>query len=131
MIAGMNFAARSLLMGGAGTAVAGAAWRGMGAAGRTATVGAGIGGLYGAFANDTSVIGGAMMGAGIGLAGRYGRAGLRSANRALGPKGSPTYDLGSAFMGGIGRRFMRDVRGPSMLANQGFNKIRSTLKGWL
>jgi hypothetical protein len=127
----MNFATQSLLMGGAGAVVAGAAWRGMGAAGRTAAVGAGIGGLYGAFADNTSVMGGAMMGAGMGLAGRYGRAGLRAANRALGPKGSPTYGLGSAFMGGVGRRFARDIRGPSMLANRGFNRVRSTLKGWL
>jgi hypothetical protein len=101
----------------------------MGAAGRTALTGAAIGGGIGAF-TDTGMVGGAMMGAVGGLAGRYGKAGLRAANRALGSRGSPTYGLGSAFMGGVSRRFMRDIRGPSMLANRGFNKIRSTLKGW-
>ena len=129
MLAGMNWATKALLAGGAATGAAGAAWRGMGAAGRTAAIGAGVGAGWGMVSGDTSVIGGALMGAGAGLAGRWGRAGFRAANRALGTRG-PVYNLGSAFTGGVSRRFMRDIRGPSILANRGMARVRSTLKGW-
>jgi len=129
MIGGMNFVTKALLAGGAGTAALGSAWRGMGAAGRSAIIGAGIGAGVNAFMGD-SVLGGAAMGAVGGLGVRWGRAGLRAANRTLGPKSSSIYGLGSAFFGGASRRFIRDIKGPSMLANRGYNKIRSTLKAW-
>lgn len=129
MIAGMNFATRALLAGGAGMAGVGATWRGMGAAGRTAitsaAVGAGVSGITGG-----DMYTGAAMGALGGLGARWGGAGMRAANRALGPRGAPVYNVGAAFWGGMSRRFMRDIRGPSMLANRGYSKIRSTLKGW-
>jgi len=99
-------------------------WRGMGAAGRAATTGAAIGGAYGAISDDTSILGGAAMGAVGGLGVRWGKAGLRAARG----RGSASY--GSAFLGGASRRFMRDMKGPSMLANKGINRVGSSLKGW-
>ena len=102
-----------------GASRASSVWRGMGAAGRVATTGAAIGGAYGGFsANDTSVLGGALQGAVAGLGIRWGRAGLRSMRS------------GSSFMGGVTGRFMRDMKGPSMLANRGINRVGSSLKGW-
>lgn len=118
----------------AGSGIAGgyaALGRGVGAAGRTALMGAGAGGLYGAMADDTSVIGGALIGAGAGLAGRYGRAGIRHTRKYLGGQGATTYSgAARGFGGAVSRRFMRDVEGVSMRANRAINSVGSTLKGW-
>jgi hypothetical protein len=107
-------------------------WRGMPAAGRTAAMGAGIGGLYGAIADDTSVLGGAAMGAGIGLGGRYARAGFRAGTLPLNNRPF------SAFGSAVGRRFARDFasvgayaqKGATLAGNKAYNALPSSLKGW-
>lgn len=125
------------LLGAIGKGVGRSAWRGMGAAGRTATIGAGVGGVYGAFSDSTSVLGGAAKGAGAGLGLRYGRAGLRSAMRYTAGPHSVRGAM-RAFGGGAGRRMVRDARhlrphayGAVRLANRGLGKINSHLKHWV
>jgi len=105
---------------GKGLATAGAA-RFLG--NRTA-IGAVAGGLYGAMSDDTSVLGGALMGAG---AARYLGAGFRLAGRA---KWAGTFGYGRVFGRGMINRAGLDWRGIKMMSNRGMNKIGSTLKGW-
>lgn len=82
----------------------------LGSAGRTAAIGAGAGGMYGAVSNDTSVLGSAAMGAAAGLGGRYARAGIKATTgvgrgMAMGAHGKA---LGQAFGGGVARKARRD-----------------------
>lgn len=98
-----------------------AAGRALGAAGRTAAYGAAAGGLYGATMGD-SITGGMAGGATLGLAGRYGRAGMmRMRNYAAGPISGK--GLGTAFAGGAIRRAQTDYKGARMRINQGYNKF--------
>ena len=98
--------------------------------GRGVLGGAAAGGLYGAMSEDTSILGGAMMGAGLGAAGvRYGMPaakvfrnmrgagfGIRSAGRGA-----------ASFAAGLAKR---DARGVALAANRGYGRVRSSLKGW-
>jgi len=125
----MNWATKSLLAGGAAAGMAGAAWRGMGAAGRRTAIGAGVGAGWGMASGDTSVIGGALMGAG---GARYLGAGFKRAalsGRGMGFGGS-LRAYGSAFGRGVVNRARLDFRGTRVMANKSINKVQSTLKGW-
>ena len=104
-------------------------WSGLGAAGKSTLAGAAAGGLYGAMSKDTSVLGGAIMGAGLG---RYGASGFRRGMlgyRGIGVSGAG--GLSGAFRGfgrGVRNAFSRDFRGASMLANRGYSRIWSGMK---
>ena len=89
----------------------GAMWKGMGGAGRTAAVGAGLGGLYGGFSDRGSVMGGAMTGATLGLGGRMGRAGLHG---WAGSKYAGGREGWEAFSKAVQARATFDYRGASM-----------------
>lgn len=95
-------------------------------AGRAAAYGGLAGAGWGMMSSDTSVIGGALMGATAGLGLRYGKFGARAAMRA----NSFGYQMGPAFTGAVDRRFMRDFRGGVIAANRGYNRIRSSMRGW-
>lgn len=73
-------------------------------AGMWATTGAIGGGVYGAFADDTSVLGGALMGAGL-FAGGYG-AGRLGARGIRGYSLARRYNLGRGQAAGVGMRAM-------------------------
>ena len=92
---------------GAGRGVLGAAMGRYGGAGMGAFYGAAAGGLYGAVSSNTSIMGGALAGAGIGAGG----GGYGSIARRRG-------------MGFANSRMMRRGR---VMANRGYNRIRSTL----
>ena len=101
-----------------------------GAARRTLTgagVGAVAGGLYGAMSDNTSVLGGALVGAGLGAgAARYGGAGLKmasNAGRGMGFKASAS-DWGQRFGRGVVGRARLDFRGATQLANHGLNAFK-------
>jgi len=99
------------------------------AAGRTA-MGAAAGGLYGAFSDNTSVLGGALMGA---AAGRYLGTGIRNAMRFRGAGldfGAHAWGMGKSFMFGTVARARLDWKGARIMANKGASRIASTLKGW-
>jgi len=99
------------------------AWKGLGGAGRAAAIGAGIGGAYGAVSSNTSVLGGAVMGAGMGLGVRYSQSGIRATSRyARGP--ISTRGVASQFVGGAGRRMKRDFGISAIKANKGFNSFK-------
>lgn len=113
------------LRGGYGRTVGGAAWGGL--------VGAG----WGAVSDDTSVLGGALMGAGIGAGGaRYGGAGWRVMDRAA-RTGRNTFRPGMNYFwkgaAGQARRDWRSalVQGSASKAyiggglNKGYNKFRA------
>jgi len=110
---------------------AGRMWGGMGATARRTAIGAGAGAGMGLFSDDMSMIGGALMGAGLG---RYGGAGAMGGLRAAGAPGLGALGTTRAFGGGFGRGVWgmarADVHGTRMLANRGMNRIRSSLKGW-
>ena len=94
---------------------------------RTA-MGAITGGMYGAFSNNTSIVGGALMGA---AAGRYLGAGFLSgaySGKGLGFNAS-LRAYGRAFGRGVTNMARRDFR--TIMANRGMNRIRSSLKGWM
>jgi hypothetical protein len=78
-----------------------------------ASAGAIAGAGWGMMSDDTSVLGGAAMGAGLGMAGRYGLRGARGLMR------------NGIYGASLGLRSMarRDYRGAVMAANTGFNKI--------
>jgi hypothetical protein len=107
--------------------------------------GAGVGGMYGAVSDDTSIIGGMMGGAALGaLGGRYGAAGSRRAGlgyRGIGVGGDKTVTGIRGAMAGFGRgirtkgrmdiaNLQRGAKGISMTANRGLGRIRSSLKNW-
>lgn len=105
--------------------------------GYTAT-GAFYGGAWGAMSDDTSVLGGAAIGGGLG---GLSKMGVRAANLGLtsGIRAQRYgYDVGAAIMGGFGRRFSRDasvISGRarnfgSRLASNAGHRIQSTLKQW-
>ena len=96
--------------------------------GNRTAVGAAVGGLYGAMSDNTSVLGGALMGA---AAGRYLGAGFLSAahsGKGLGFNAS-LRAYGSAFKRGFSNMARRDFR--RVMSNRGMNRISSTLKGWI
>lgn len=101
-------------------------WRaagGLGLTGRAAAFGAGVGGLYGALSNDTSVLGGMAGGALMGMGARYGAAAYRGARlggRMTGPRmagilglpgGSLAQGLGGGAYRGMRQAFRRDLSG--------------------
>jgi hypothetical protein len=94
---------------------------------------AAIGAGYGAISSNTSILGGAVKGAGLATVGRYGMGALRGINsRYLGSMGM--FGAGdrigglSNLLGGAGLRMRRmvgvDYGRTRQLANTGFNKIR-------
>lgn len=88
-------------------------------------VGALTGAAYGAVSDNTSVLGGALMGA---AGGRYLGAGLKRAamsGSGLGFRGS----LG-AYARSFGTGMLRVMRRDKLWANRGINRISSSLKGW-
>jgi hypothetical protein len=93
------------------------------------------GSMYGGMSDTTSIVGGAAMGAGIGAGiARYGASGIRRASlgqRGIGVSRPGPTGAAMGFMMGVRNRAMMDVRGARMTTNQGMNKIRSSLKGWL
>jgi hypothetical protein len=114
------------------TGAAGRAFGGGYAAGafmRTPTgVGMAAGAGWGMLSDDTSVLGGAMMG---GALGRYGARPLMGAARRAGGWGGLLGAARGDFMGaarGVGRTMRAqgrmDWRGGRVLANRGYNKIR-------
>ena len=101
-----------------------------------AAAGAAAGGLYGAMSDNTSVIGGMMMGAGMGaVGGRYGTSAIRRGRlgaRGIGVGGTSTVTGARGFLAGAGRgianRARMDYRGARLSANSAFNGIKSSLK---
>ncbi len=96
---------------------------GMGGAAQAA-MGAAIGGMYGATSDNTSVLGGALMGAG---AMRYGASGIRRAalgRRGIGVGSPGMLGMGHGFYRGVVNRARMDARGVRMSANRGYGKIR-------
>ena len=112
-----------------GTYMAGAGAKGLAAmqanpALRRTAIGAGVGGAYGMMSGDTSVLGGAMMGAG---AARYGGAGFRRGMlgwRGIGVSDVRTIGFGQGFYRGVANMARADARGARMAANRGYGKIR-------
>jgi len=89
------------------------------------------GGAYGAVSDDTSILGGAFMG---GAAMRYGGSGLRRGLLGRRGIGVPNPGMGGAIRGfgkGVRNRAIMDARGARLMANQGFQKVGSTLKNWM
>lgn len=117
-----------------GSELTSAAWSTRGAMtgqyGRTlqgTAIGGAVGAGWGMASDDTSVIGGALMGAGLGAGGaRYGGAGGLSARYARG--GMKT--RAKAFGAGVANRARRDVMAARVRSNKPLNKVRSTLKNW-
>lgn len=94
--------------------------------GRGAILGGAAGGLYGALSDNTSVLGGATMGAGLGaVGGRYGITGWRGA-MAGGQPGlwNATKRFGSA----VASQARSDYRGARLMANKAVNGF-SALRG--
>ncbi len=94
--------------------------------------GGAAGGLYGAMSDDTSVIGGALMGA---AAGRYGASGLRRGllgRRGIGGVASPGLGgFSQGFYRGVRNRARADAGGVRMMANRALNAMPTPgLKGW-
>jgi hypothetical protein len=82
-----------------------------------ATVGALGGAAWGAMSSDTSVLGGALMGAGLGAGGmRYGGAGLRKGWRG-----------GQAFMSGMRAQARGDYR--ALTSNTNLSFLKNLFKG--
>lgn len=100
-----------------GATAAGAVWGGVGGA------------AWGAVSDDTSVIGGALMGAGLGAgAARYGGAGLKAYRRGRMPgDGSPAW-AGRQLAGRVMRSAAGQMKGDALLASNkamnGFNAMR-------
>jgi len=97
-----------------------------------AGVGAGLGGLYGAMSDNTSVLGGALTGAGVGAIGaRYLGAGFRTAagaGRGMGLRASAG-DYGKRFGMGVAARARLDYRGARLAANQAVNGFTGMFRG--
>ena len=94
-----------------------------GGLGRT-TAGAMWGAGYGAMSDDTSVLGGALMGAGIT---RYGGAGIRRARlgmRGIGTANPRTLGMFGGFGKGAWNKLRMDYRVARLQANRGLGKIR-------
>ncbi len=110
----------------AGHALAGSA---MGGIGRAAMYGGMAGGAYGALSSNTSVLGGALMGAGLGAGGmRYG-GGARSMYGTARKAGMDQLAAGTYAAGFGGRMMASDVsRGASLVSNYAVNRF-SALSG--
>lgn len=103
----------------------GAAKGQLGARTQTTMLGAIAGAGWGVMSNDTSVLGGALIGAGIG---RYGGAGLRRGRfgyRGIGVSGAQgKMSAVEGFVRGVWNRGSMDFRSARMMANQGYSKIK-------
>lgn len=92
-----------------------------------AMAGAAAGGAYGAASDDTSVLGGALAGAGLGgLGARYLGAGVRragTAGRGMGLMASGR-DYASKFGRGVWGQMRRDFSGVTLAANKGINAFK-------
>ena len=73
------------------------AWGAMGAKSYSAIGGAGLGGAYGAYSDDTSITGGAFMGAGLGVGALVGG---RAASEWWGNRGKRSYNYGKVNASG-------------------------------
>ena len=99
--------------------------------GKGAMIGAGLGGLYGAASNDTSVLGGMMMGAGLGAGGaRYGGAGINRMNNVgfVTPK-SAVQEFGKGAYGqmrGDYRKMYNTFRKKGITSNTAINSAAVT-----
>jgi hypothetical protein len=106
-----------------------------GKAGRTAqaaVLGGAGGAAWGALSSDTSVLGGAMMGAGLGAGGaRYGGRGLAVGRGARAAGMSLKSSIGYGTLG-AGRLAYRDAKrsGAAIMSNKGVARVRSSLRGW-
>jgi hypothetical protein len=115
-----------------GASAMAAGYRGLGSTGKGAVIGAGVGGAYGMMSNDTSVLGGMMMGAGMGAAGgRYGPSAMRRAKlgyRGIGVGGAATVTglRGGLYGGARGayNQMRADYRGARLFSNVAANRIR-------
>ncbi len=88
-------------------------------------IGAAAGALYGAISDDTSVLGGAMMGAGIGAGMRYGAKGISVMNRTA------SGGLGAGFTRGFTGMARRDFRSALAVGKMSAVSIGNTLtKGY-
>lgn len=96
---------------------------------RHAAMGAGAGAVYGGVSSDTSVMGGALMGAGVGVAAmRYGGAGAKAFRRGRMPgDGSPVWG-GRQLAGRMMRSGLGQMKGDALLmsnkAINGFSALR-------
>lgn len=102
----------------------------LGTAGRTATYGGAAGAAWGAMSDDTSVVGGALMGAGLGLGGRYARAAGRGARGYLRGNGPVSWGgLGLNMRMAAQSRAGRDLKlaGSRLSSNKAVMRVRSSL----
>lgn len=116
-------------LGRAGIGVARSAWANP--YGRAGVIGGGLGAIYGGFSDNTSVLGGMVKGAGLGIGARagygMGRAGMGMYNLSRGmgmSKGQAAWQA----MAGIGRGSAAFI---GSTARRAYNPISSTLKGYL
>jgi hypothetical protein len=112
-----------------------AAGRALGGAGRTAAMGGAAGAAWGAVSGDTSVIGGALMGAGMGLGGRYAKAGvkgfMRSGKPAVGPAWPMKERLARARNSMMGQlRGDAISTGSRLQSNTAVQSLGKNLKSW-
>ena len=102
-------------------------------AGRTAIYGGAAGAMYGAMSSDTSILGGATMGAGLALGGRYARSSAKMAGRYMSGGGPTSWGgLGLNMRMGAQNRIMKDVHaaGSKLRSNATVSRVASTLKNW-
>jgi hypothetical protein len=90
-----------------------------------AAIGTAAGGLYGAMSDDTSILGGMAMGAGLGAGGaRYGGAAVKGMGRAI----KSNAGIGDIFRRGassaMGQMRGDVMKGARLMSNQPLNKIR-------
>jgi hypothetical protein len=103
--------------------------------GRSSLIGAGIGAAYGGFSDQTSVMRGAMMGAGAGLAGRYGYGLTRSLPTRVAWNNGAGRGLWGAFSGAAksmgrqayaqGRSSVRSIGGTM---TRGYNEFKAMFR---
>jgi hypothetical protein len=98
-------------------------------AGSRTAMGTIAGGAYGAMSDDTSILGGALMG---GAGARYLGAGFKRASMVGGGMGFGGHAraYGRAFGRGVVNRARLDYRAGRILANRGLNRVGSSMKGW-
>lgn len=96
----------------------------LGSSATGAFYGAALGGAYGAGSDDTSMTGGALMGAALGAGGaRYGGAAKRAFTRGGGPGRMGVAALGQMY--GDARKL-----GSMMMSNAPVARVASSLKNW-
>lgn len=105
-------------------------WNAGGRTGQGALIGAGIGGAYGAMSDNTSVLGGMAIGAGLGAGGaRYGGAGLLAATKGFTGGFNPRA-FGQGVKNMVGRDYLSArmagrsaYRGATQRANKAMNSF--------